>query len=253
MGTDRDWEAWGREDPYFGVYSREDFRTGNLTEQNRAAFFRSGDEHIATLFERIQSHFGMEFRPQAILDFGCGVGRLLIPLARHSERALGVDISPSMLAEARFNCQRENITNVDFIGSDDSLSKVSGTYDLVNTHIVLAHIPQDRGLMIIESLASKVRVGGLIAFDVLYACHTPMLVRWIVKMRYRIPVLNAARNFLRGRPLKEPAMQLNVYSLPRVLRILNTLGFSKALVVTDHFENMEFDSVVLIARREKMK
>jgi SAM-dependent methyltransferase len=39
--------------------------------------------------------------PGLVVDLGCGTGRLLVPLARHGFRGLGVDISPEMLAIAR--------------------------------------------------------------------------------------------------------------------------------------------------------
>ena len=37
----------------------------------------------------------------AVLDLGCGIGRLAAALAPHAERVLGVDVSPAMVAEAR--------------------------------------------------------------------------------------------------------------------------------------------------------
>lgn len=249
MGTDRDWEKWGRDDPYFGVISADDYRAGNLTEANRNAFFASGDAHVRALLDRIRAHFDGDFRPGASLDFGCGVGRLLIPLARASNRATGVDVSPSMLEEARANCARLGIANVDLARSDDRLSAVPGEYDLVHSHIVFAHIAPARGHEIIEQLARKVGTGGFLAVQVLYACNAPPLVRALAKLRYRLPPLNALRNLLRGRPLGEPAMQLHVYDLPRILRTLNRLGFGEALLVPDRFDNDTFDTVVIIAQR----
>ncbi|RNF84267.1 class I SAM-dependent methyltransferase [Montanilutibacter psychrotolerans] len=249
MGTDRDWENWGRNDPYFGVISDESFRAERMTDQARAAFFRMGDEHVERLLATIGERFQPGFRPEASLDFGCGVGRLLIPLARQSDRATGVDISPAMLAEARRNCELMGIDNVELIGSDDGLSQARGEYDLVHSHIVFAHIDPRRGHRLIEAMASKVRPHGYIAVQVLYACTAPRWIRALVKLRYRFPLLNAVRNILRGRPAGEPPMQLHVYDLPTILRTLNRLGFGEALLITDKFSNGEFDSVVLVARR----
>ncbi|MGH8123534.1 MAG: class I SAM-dependent methyltransferase [Rudaea sp.] len=249
MGTNKDWENWGRDDPYFGVLTQEEFHAVNMSEANHRAFFRSGEEHITSLLDKIRSRFDATFSPGATLDFGCGVGRLLIPLARRSGHATGVDISPSMLAEAHRNCERMQAQIVDLIGSDDCLSKVQGEFDLVNSHIVFAHISPRRGHAIIKAMASKVRPGGFIAVQVLYSCNTPLWVRALVKLRYRLPPLNALRNMMRGRPLREPPMQLHIYNLPTLLRMLNYLGFGEALLVTDRFNNGEFDSVVVIAPR----
>lgn len=249
MGTDRDWENWGRSDPYFGVLSDERYRSESMSEDDRAEFFRSGEEHAQSLLDLIRTRFDPAFTPRKSLDFGCGVGRLLIPLARASQHATGVDVSTSMLDEARRNCDAAGIGNVDLVGSDDELSKVEGEYDLIHSHIVFAHIPPARGHALIEQLARRVGNRGFIAIQVLYACNAPAWKRMIVKLRYRLPPLNALRNAMRGRPLREPPMQLNVYSLPALLRTLNRLGFGHALLATDSFDRAQFDSVVLIAQR----
>jgi SAM-dependent methyltransferase len=253
MGTDRDWEKWGRDDPYFGVLSLESFRSERMSEDDRAEFFRSGEEHIENLLRIIRARFQPDFEPGESLDFGCGVGRLLIPLAHRSHHALGADISPSMLAEARRNCDRLQVGNVDLIESDDQLSRASGAYDLVHSHIVFAHIDPRRGHAIFEALAGKVSLGGFMAAQVLYACNAPRWARTLVKLRYRLPLLNAMRNLLRGRPWREPAMQLHIYNLATLSRSLNRLGFGEALLVTDRFDNGLFDSVVLIARRNAVE
>jgi SAM-dependent methyltransferase len=41
------------------------------------------------------------FRPGTVLDAGCGTGRVAIELARHGIDTVGVDVDPSMIAEAR--------------------------------------------------------------------------------------------------------------------------------------------------------
>lgn len=250
MGTDRDWEAWGQNDPYYGVLSKEDFRIDALSADTRQAFFDSGEQHVDALLHTIRNTFCADFRPQRSLDFGCGVGRLLIPLARRSDHATGVDVSPSMLAEAARNCAAFNITNVELVASDDSLSEARGEYDLIHSHIVFAHIDPRRGTAIIEALAARVRVGGFIAVQVLYSCNATPWKRGLVKLRYRLPVVNALRNLMRGRPLREPAMQLHVYDLPKLMRMLRQAGFGPVLMVTDAFDNDQFDSVVLIAQRQ---
>ena len=154
-----------------------------------------------------------------------------------------------MLAEAAHNCAEQRVHNVDLVSSDDSLSQAKGKYDLVNSHIVLAHIDSRRGHALIEALADRVNLGGFIAVQVLYSCNAPRWERAIVRLRYRLPPLNALRNLIRGRPFDEPAMQLHVYNLPVLLRMLHGRGFGPVLMISDAFENGQFDSVVLIAQR----
>ncbi len=42
----RSWEAYGRQEPYFGVLTRERFLRRNLDEAARAEFFASGERHV---------------------------------------------------------------------------------------------------------------------------------------------------------------------------------------------------------------
>lgn len=248
MGTDKDWEAWGSKDPYFGVLSLEQYRQENLSDAGRASFFESGEQHVGELLARIRTRFDPAFKPARSLDFGCGVGRILIPLARRSASAVGVDVSHSMLAEARNNCARMGATNVELVESDDALSRVGHGFDLVHSHIVFAHIEPQRGLAIIKALADRVAPGGFIAVQVLYACHAARFTRALVKLRYKVGAVNALRNLMRGRPLSEPPMQLHVYDLPSLLLTLRQVGFGDVLLVTGELDET-FGSVVVVAQR----
>lgn len=225
MGTDRDWEQWGATDPYFGVYSRERFRTGTMTGDDKAEFFSSGEEHIARVLQGIDSAETAKFTLGTALDFGCGVGRLVIPLARSAGHVTGVDISPSMIAEAQRNCAAANVRNVTFVESDDSLSRIQGTFDLVHSYIVLQHIPWRRGRIILQALADRVAPGGNLAVQILTGHDASPITRGLVRLRYAFPPANWLRNLLRGRPMFEPAMQLHMYDLDVVRRDLEQRGF----------------------------
>lgn len=225
MGTDRDWEQWGAHDPYFGVYSREEYRAGASANKARTAFFALGETHIRRIWRDIEAAFGSGFEPRSALDFGCGVGRLVLPLAQRARLVMGVDVSPSMLAEAKRNCSVAGVANAVFTESDDGLSRVTGVFDLVHSYIVLQHIPWRRGRGILQAMAARVAPGGVLAVQILSASTAPRLVRWMVRLRYALPPLNWARNLLRRRPLFEPAMQLHVYDLAAVKSDLERGGF----------------------------
>jgi len=46
MNTDKAWQEWGENDPYFGVYTNEKFRLENLTADSKNEFFASGEKYI---------------------------------------------------------------------------------------------------------------------------------------------------------------------------------------------------------------
>lgn len=251
MGTDRDWKRWGDSDPYFGVLSDEAYRGERLDADARKAFFATGVAHVQSVLSTLRTQFDPEFLPGRSLDFGCGVGRVLLPLARASVvEAVGVDISPAMIDECARNAAEQGVDNVRLVQSDESLSAVDGQFDLVHSHIVLVHIPPDRGMRYLSALAGKVAPGGFIAVQILCACNASWPIRAIVRASYRFPPLNWLRNLLRGRPMRQPAMQLHVYPLARVMSQLADQGFGPALLPLDRFPDGSFESVVVIARKQ---
>ncbi len=168
MDTDRDWELWGRKDPYFGVLTDPRYRKENLTDDARATFFASGDihvHHVLGLAERVAP--GLQ--PRRILDFGCGVGRLVLAFAANADEVVGVDVSEAMLIEAGRNGRERGLTNITLCKSDDELSLVQGPFDLVHTAIVLQHIPPERGNQIFRELVARIRPGGVGVIQVTYA------------------------------------------------------------------------------------
>lgn len=247
MGTDQDWSKWGKTDPYFGVCSEGRFRGSMMTTDARAAFFHSGEVHVARTLEDIARLFGVEFSPGSVLDFGCGVGRLVIPFARRAEWVVGVDISISMLEEARRNCAAAGVSRVDFIKSDDGLRRVHGSFALVHSHIVLQHIPWRRGRNILAVLADHVEPDGVLALQMLTSYEGSMLLRGLVRLRYAFPPANWLRNLLRGRPLLEPAMQLHVYDLDAVREGLSAKGF-RCEQIDERLDR--FRSTLLYAKRQ---
>ena len=249
MSTDQDWEKWGSMDPYFGVLSVDEYKQQNLSDEARDDFFRTGEQHVDWILATIRRVFAAEFEPRRTVDFGCGVGRLAVAFARRGSAVVGVDVSTSMLAEARSNCDRQDVRNVDLVLSDDELSAVEGEFDLVHSCLVLQHIPWKRGDKLIDELIKRVRSGGIIAIQFYYHCNAPAVVRGLVRLRYTSRAANALRNLLRGRPLSEPPMQVHVYDLPSILRRLRRAGFADVHQCLGTVANGTFESVTLFARR----
>ena len=160
--TDKAWEKYGETDPYFGVLNLEKFRGKNLDLEVLQDFFVSGGENIDQILSNIHKHLDPEFQSINALDFGCGVGRLVIPLAKISKSAVGIDVSESMLAEARKNCELNSVRNIDLVKSDDTLSKLAGRkFNLIHSYIVFQHIATHRGEAILEKLLDYLEEGGI--------------------------------------------------------------------------------------------
>ncbi len=145
MSTDLEWERWGKENPYFGVCTVEKFRVENLTPESRAEFFAGGEADVKKVLRICREQFDPAFQPETVLDFGCGVGRMLIPFAEVAKQVVGIDVSPSMLQECRKNCEEKSITNIELLQSKDNLLQVTGEFDLIHSYIVFQHISTDKG------------------------------------------------------------------------------------------------------------
>src|SRR3954470_15843781 len=107
--TDKQWEQWGKKNPYFGVLGVE---SSSLTEKEAfERFFESGRQHISEVLSLLQASGATFNNESCALDFGCGVGRLLLPLSEKFSHVSGIDISPAMLELARKNLStKQNIS-----------------------------------------------------------------------------------------------------------------------------------------------
>ncbi|MEN8182072.1 MAG: class I SAM-dependent methyltransferase [Myxococcota bacterium] len=167
-----DWEDLSRFDACWAIlaYSGEKFGRWDLD-----AFLETGIAEIDAVLTRADQ-LGLPKRNDRVLDFGCGVGRVLRPFARRFGEYVGVDISKNMIRVAReIHSEYPNCRFV--VNSEDSLrSFPDDHFDLVHTNLVLQHL-QHRST--IESyLAEFVRVlnnTGLLVFQL--PSHLPPLVR----------------------------------------------------------------------------
>ncbi|MCB1705677.1 MAG: class I SAM-dependent methyltransferase [Halioglobus sp.] len=229
--SDDDWETYGAENPYWGVMSNEKFLAENLDDQAMADFWASGEHDIDTVFQTIERHVDPGFQPRQVLDFGCGVGRLLFPISRRCEHATGVDVSPSMLAEAKRQAAGKSITNVSFIETNDCRELGEQQYCLVHSYIVFQHIPEDRGYVLLDRLLASLRSGGV---GVLHFTFSNRRF-WYWRLLRRIPFNKQLRNLLKGRALNAPHMQMNEYDLNIIMKKLWLQGASNIHVTfTDH-------------------
>ena len=241
MNTDKAWEKWGQQDPYYGVLTDPRFRINNLTSEAKNEFFATGEADIQRVFKIIEKFICPNFTPKNALDFGCGTGRLIIPLAKLVPQLVGIDISDAMLQEAKQNCQVRNIQNITFYKSDDKLSALQTyKFDFIHTFIVLQHIHEERVRIIFEHLLNLLNVGGIGAIQLSYA-------KTEFKDSYGImpdSLIRKNRNYFRRSkkkirslfPLsKDPEMQMNNHNLNHLFFLMQRAGVQNFYTeFTDH-------------------
>ncbi|MFM7350558.1 MAG: class I SAM-dependent methyltransferase [Erythrobacter sp.] len=240
--SDDNWRLWGERDPYYGVLTDPRFRRDRIAD-NRELFFFEGQAYVAHWLAELERCFGPVPRGRA-LDFGCGVGRLTIPLSDHFASVTGLDISEGMLDEARRNSAGRAI---EYLLSDDALSRAEGTFDLVTSVIVLQHIPVARGMAILSRLLARVGPGGGCLIQVATKRHEGPWGRLRYAIRHRVPGGQTITNLLGGRAPGTPVMEMNAYPLEDVLALFREHGLADTLV--RHERDSSSDSATILARR----
>lgn len=214
------WDSYADGEAYFAVLSEERFRSRNLDDAAKREFLQSGRDHVSLVWNELAGRFGVNPSPKRSLDYGCGVGRLLIPIAERSETAIGVDISEKMLAEASRNAASAGIdscvlqTAYQFAAADDD------RYDFVHTYIVLQHIVPRIGVGIIEKMLERLQPGGHGMIHLTHRNTNRSFARLRADIYRDYPVVHRALNAIRGR--SEPIMPMYEYDLDRVYKIFDS-------------------------------
>ena len=214
------WERLAQTDPYFAVLTDARYHRDDLTEAALQEFFRSGEERVSRVFETSRTRLDSAFRPERALDFGCGVGRVTIPFAALSRSVVAVDASDAMLRETRRNCDARDVMNVETVPGNSALSKVSDSFDLIHSYIVFQHIPGREGESLLRKLIELLRQNGIGVLHFTYGERHGLVMRLLKWAQKSLPYAHEAMNLVRGRAPGSPLMQMNCYSLDRVLGIL---------------------------------
>jgi SAM-dependent methyltransferase len=222
--SDAAWRRYGEVEPYFGVLTDERFRRTNLTEESLKDFFASGEHHLSRVLATLQEHAIAPSAPGDALDFGCGVGRIVIPMARRFRNVTGIDISEAYRIEAMNNCQRQDVVNVRFLETLRPLIEEGARFDLVHSSIVFNHISWSRGRTMIADMFELLRPTGAMAIQVMLQRRVSRLRRAGSWLRQKVLPFNWLVNATRGRPVFEPLMQGNEYPLGELLLLLKDKG-----------------------------
>lgn len=240
---DRDWERFGAEDPYYSMLNTDRYRSTHLDDELIREVLQTGVANVEYFLHFAQQRFGPLPGGRA-LEFGCGIGRHVIPLAGSYETVTAADVSPSMLAEAERNCGNAGLTNVEFIRVEDSLGGVSGRFDFVLSYLVFQHIPVQRGEAIIERLLDRVTPGGIAAIHVTTHRSAPPWRQFVHVLRRNFEPLHYLGNVAAGMRWNEPMMQTNLYDGTRVKGFAAQSGLAELFELPvehgDHMGHMLF-------------
>jgi SAM-dependent methyltransferase len=248
--TDKAWQRFGQIDPYFAVLTHPRFRTAAKDGETRREFFASGVDHVERLFATVRENLDPEFAPRRALDFGCGVGRVTIPLACRVAQVVAVDVSDSMLDEAKKNCEEVGVRNVTLLKSDDGLENLPGDFDFLHSFIVFQHIPARRGEMILRAMLRRLSGNGIGALHFIYASNVSGWRSLARKLRATFPFVNNLATLVKGPSFRYPCMEMNKYDVNRLLLHLQEQGCHR--VHLRFYDHGLYKGIVLLFKKETL-
>jgi YD repeat-containing protein len=143
----KDWDLRARENALYYI----DCGHG----ESEAEFWASGRKDLDQLILS-----GIDLAPDAVaVEIGCGIGRILRPLAERAARVYGVDISREMVRRARRALR--DLPRVRVFRTKGALNKIpDASCDFVYSFIVFQHIPVKSAVSLYVREAARVLKGG---------------------------------------------------------------------------------------------
>ena len=119
-------------------------------------------------------------REAAVLEIGCGVGRMTRRLSQLAGRVIATDVSSEMLRRCQLNLtDRDNVDYLQVPGDGTLTGIPASSVDLVFSYITLQHVPDSRAQL--RYVAESVRVlrqGGRAALQVRATGWSALAVDW---------------------------------------------------------------------------
>ena len=103
--------------PLYGDGTITDTLCGLLFRLSAPAFYQVNHAQAERLYEKAVQLAGLTGN-ETVLDLYCGTGTITLCLARHAKKAIGVEIVPQAIEDAKFNAAQNGMENAEFFCMD---------------------------------------------------------------------------------------------------------------------------------------
>jgi SAM-dependent methyltransferase len=242
------WERFAAREPYFAAVTDPRFLRANLTPEHERAFFASGETLVSWMLGVIDAGLAPQFAPASTLEYGCGPGRLALPLAQRPGSVVAVDRSAVMLDRARAEAARRGLAQIEFRRPEE-LFQAPRAFDLVVCYHVLQRLPRVEGLALLRRLIAAVGADGVGVFQWCCRARGPLGLQASRWFRERVPAANWFANQLRGKPSGDPFIPTHVYDTDEMLAELDAAGLNPVHVVVERHRDVDY-AIAFGQRRE---
>ena len=163
------WDLFASSDPLWAILTHPDRKDSRWDKRE---FFETGVWEIGRSLEHVES-LVPGFRKSRALDFGCGVGRLTQPLAQHFGEVYGVDISASMIQQAKDFNQHGDRCQYVVNQTDDLRIFPDRHFDFIYSNITLQHMPPRYSRRYLAEFMRVLAAGGALLFQIPSTARDP--------------------------------------------------------------------------------
>ncbi len=138
---DLTWEQKANENPLFAIMSDKIFenKTKNFNEEDLKAFYSKGQVLWERFFSDLININNVPLQ-KTVLEFGCGIGRLLANPALMGYKCIGLDISETQLELAKKYFPAKSNTEFIKVDSKSELKLATESVDVIYSYAVFQHI-----------------------------------------------------------------------------------------------------------------
>ena len=162
------WESYGQDETYWSVLTADSFLKENINKDIIENFYDTGKSTMRYIENTLKRCDEWEkLSRQNCMEYGCGVGRVTVQLAKVFKNVTGLDISHGHLKLAEKRINNLCITNINFqrVQNLDELGQLP-KYDFIFSVIVLQHNPPPVIAVIIETFFKLLKVSGSVMFQI---------------------------------------------------------------------------------------
>jgi SAM-dependent methyltransferase len=159
------WSQLGIDRAHWSVTAKEEFLPEHLAA-NQAAFEATGQEDLKLILAVLTRNGLPVDMFRHVCDFGCGVGRVSLPLAGRFPRVTACDVSDPHLRHGRDAAISRGLNNIAFTLAEPPDFGMTEPFDLWFSNLVLQHNPPPIIAMILCRMFAMLASGGVALFQI---------------------------------------------------------------------------------------